>query len=227
MNKPLVLIIEDDPDVRSALGGALTLDFAVEATATGGAGLAAAKARTPALVLVDLGLPDLGGSELVAALRRVVAAPIIVISARHQETEKVAALDAGADDYLTKPFGNGELLARARAHLRRRTSASALDASEFSFGDVTIAFDARSVRRSGALVHLTPIEFKLLSILVANPDRVLTHAELLRQAWGLAYQDRPHYLRIHMAHLRQKLEATPTQPRHFVTETGVGYRFLR
>lgn len=227
MNKPQVLVIEDDPDVRSALSGTLAADFAVESTATGGAGLAAAQLRTPALILVDLGLPDIGGSELVAALRGAVAAPIIVISARHQETEKVAALDAGADDYLTKPFGNGELLARLRAHLRRRSSAPVPGASEFTFGDVTIDFDAKSVRRAGSMVHLTPIEFKLLSILVANPDRVLTHSELLRQAWGLAYQDRPHYLRIHMAHLRQKLEATPTQPRHFVTETGVGYRFLR
>ena len=227
MNKPRILVIEDDPDVRAALSGALAADFAVEAAPTGGAGLAAARAHMPAVILVDLGLPDVGGSELVAALRRTGSVPIIVVSARHQETEKIAALDAGADDYLTKPFGTGELLARVRAHLRRQAGAAAPAGSEFAFGDVTVDFGARSVKRAGCLVHLTPIEFKLLSIMVANTGRVLTHSELLRLAWGTAYQDRPHYLRIHMAHLRQKLEATPTQPRHFVTETGVGYRFLR
>jgi two-component system KDP operon response regulator KdpE len=227
MNKPHVLIIEDDSDVRAALSGALAGDFYVEAAATGQEGVAAVRAREPGIVMVDLGLPDGGGSELVAALRGLCAAPIIVISARHQETEKIAALDAGADDYLTKPFGTGELLARLRVHLRRQAGVAAKQASEFTFGDVTVDFDARSVSRGGSLVHLTPIEFKLLSILIANSGRVLTHSELLRQAWGVAYQDRPHYLRIHMAHLRQKLEESSTQPRHFLTETGVGYRFMR
>ncbi len=227
MNKPHVLIIEDDSDVRAALSGALAADFDVEAAATGQAGMAAVRTRVPAVIMVDLGLPDGGGSELVAALREVCVAPIIVISARHQEAEKIAALDAGADDYLTKPFGTGELLARLRVHLRRQQGAASKPGSEYTFGDVTVDFDARSVSRSGTLVHLTPIEFKLLSILIANAGRVLTHSELLRQAWGVAYQDRPHYLRIHMAHLRQKLEESSTQPRHFLTETGVGYRFLR
>jgi two-component system KDP operon response regulator KdpE len=227
MNKPHLLIIEDDPDVRTALCGTLAADFDVEAAATGQCGLSAVCRRVPAVIMVDLGLPDGGGSGLVAALRGACAAPIIVISARHQETEKIAALDAGADDYLTKPFGTGELLARVRAHLRRQAGTSSATASAYTFGQVSIDLDARSVSRAGALVHLTPIEFKLLSILVANAGRVLTHSELLRQAWGMAYQDRPHYLRIHMAHLRQKLEEEPTQPRHFLTETGVGYRFLR
>lgn len=227
MNKPQILIIEDDPDVRAALCGMLAADFEVAAAATGRAGIAAMRARVPAIILVDLGLPDIGGSELVAALRSACAAPIFVVSARHHETEKIAALDAGADDYLTKPFGTGELLARVRAHLRRQAGTSQAAGEAYSFGDVTIDFGAKAVHRAGMLVHLTPIEFKLLSILVANAGRVLTHAELLRQAWGVAYQDRPHYLRIHMAHLRQKLEESPTQPRHFLTETGVGYRFLR
>lgn len=226
MDKPHVLIIEDDPDVRSALCGMLEGDFEVAAASTGQSGMAAVRGRVPAIILADLGLPDGGGSELVAALRAACAAPIIVISARHQETEKIAALDAGADDYLTKPFGTGELLARVRAHLRRQGGTPSAAASEYAFGEVTIDFDAKSVRRSGRLVHLTPIEFKLLSIMAANAGRVLTHSELLRQAWGMAYQDRPHYLRIHMAHLRQKLEESPTQPRHFLTETGVGYRFV-
>ncbi len=227
MNKPLVLIIEDDPDVRAALCGMLGADFVVEAVATGRAGIAAMRANVPAIILVDLGLPDIGGSEVVAALRGTCTAPIIVVSARHQETEKIAALDAGADDYLTKPFGIGELLARVRAHLRRQAGTLLASNEEYSFGDVTVDFAAKSVHRSGTLVHLTPIEFKLLAILVANAGRVLTHAELLRQAWGVAYQDRPHYLRIHMAHLRQKLEESSTQPRHLLTETGVGYRFMR
>lgn len=227
MNKPHVLIIEDDSDVRAALSGALAADFDVEAAATGQSGVAAVHARPPALIMVDLGLPDGGGSALVAALRAICAAPIIVISARHQEAEKIAALDAGADDYLTKPFGTGELQARMRVHLRRQGAVSSKPASEYTFGEITVDFDARSVCRAGNLVHLTPIEFKLLSILIANAGRVLTHSELLRQAWGVAYQDRPHYLRIHMAHLRHKLEESPTQPRHFLTETGVGYRFLR
>lgn len=228
MNKPRLLIIEDDPDVRAALCGMLAADFEVEAAATGKSGMAALAARVPAIVMVDLGLPDGGGSELVAALRGACAASIIVVSARHQEAEKIAALDAGADDYLTKPFGTGELLARVRAHLRRQAgSLSAASKEEYTFGEMTIDLDTRSVRRAGNLVHLTPTEFKLLSVMIANAGRVLTHSELLRQVWGMAYQDRPHYLRIHMAHLRQKLEASPTQPRHFLTETGVGYRFLR
>ena len=157
--------------------------------------------------------------------------PIIVLSARIDETDKIAALDAGADDYLTKPFGIGELLARVRANLRRPRAASADGAGHesdpvFRFGEVEVDRRSRLVRRAGAEVHLTPIEYRLLSVLVANAGRVLTHRQLLREVWGPAHAEQSHYLRIYMGHLRQKLEADPAQPRHLLTETAVGYRLL-
>ena len=158
--------------------------------------------------------------------------PIIVLSARSDERDKIAALDAGADDYLTKPFGVGELLARVRANLRRQRTAvgngSALEDADpvFRFGEVDVDRQARIVRRSGAEVHLTPIEYRLLSVLMANAGRVLTHRQLLREVWGPSHAEQSHYLRIYMGHLRQKLEIDPTQPKHLLTETAVGYRLL-
>jgi two-component system KDP operon response regulator KdpE len=151
--------------------------------------------------------------------------PVIVLSARVDEADKIAALDAGADDYLTKPFGTGELLARVRANMRRPRTGAAADAV-LRFGEVEIDRVARIVRRAGAEVHLTPIEYRLLGALAAQPGRVLTHRQLLQQVWGPAQADQNHYLRIHMGHLRRKLEADPAQPAHLLTETGVGYRLL-
>jgi two-component system KDP operon response regulator KdpE len=159
--------------------------------------------------------------------------PIIVLSARVDEADKIAALDAGADDYLTKPFGVGELLARVRANLRRpRAAATAGSLAEdtdpvFRFGEIEVDRQARIVRRSGAEVHLTPIEYRLLTLLIANVGRVLTHRQLLREVWGPSHAEQSHYLRIYMGHLRQKLEVDPAQPRHLLTETAVGYRLLR
>jgi two-component system KDP operon response regulator KdpE len=152
--------------------------------------------------------------------------PIIVLSARTQEEEKVAALDAGADDYLTKPFGVSELMARIRAHLRRRNQAQASETPVVAFGDVSVDLVLRRVVKNGENVHLTPIEYRLLSTLVRHAGRVLTHRQLLVEVWGPSHVESPHYLRIYMAHLRQKLERDPAQPEHIVTETGVGYRLV-
>jgi two-component system KDP operon response regulator KdpE len=157
------------------------------------------------------------------------AVPIVVLSARADEADKIAALDAGADDYLTKPFGVGELLARVRANLRRPRAANPDGSAEeplFSFGEVVVDRQARLVRRGGVEVHLTPLEYRLLTVLVSNAGRVLTHRQLLREVWGPSHDGQSHYLRIYMGHLRQKLEADPAQPRHLLTETAVGYRLL-
>jgi two-component system KDP operon response regulator KdpE len=226
MSSSPVLIIEDDQPIRlflrTTLSGALLAS--VEAS-TGASGLAQARAVPPSLILLDLGLPDVDGIDLIAQIRAFCQAPIIVVSARLQEYEKVAALDAGADDYLTKPFGTEELLARVRAHLRRQAGAPRAQAqTPFSFGHITVNASCRLVTRAGAEVHLTPLEYKLLSVLVEHAGKVLTHGRLLQQAWGPGYVERIHYLRIHMAHLRRKLETDPAQPQHLLTETGVGYR---
>ncbi len=227
MDKHSILIIEDDADVRHMLAGALAeAGYAVHQAVNGRDGLHLASVRSPVLILLDLGLPDIDGGALIAQLRKVSAAPIVVVSARHHEAEKVAALDNGADDYLSKPFGVPELLARVRAHIRRvQPDGPAPFSGPVAFGDVRVDLAARVVTRAGQIVHLTPTEFKLLATLIGNADRVMTHAELLKQTWGAAYHGRAHYVRLHMAHLRQKLEVSPTQPAHFITETGVGYRF--
>jgi len=180
--------------------------------------------RKPDLVVLDLGLPDGDGIELIRDVRGWSAIPIIVLSARTDEAQKVAALDAGADDYLVKPFGVAELLARVRVALRRRAR-GADDSPVVRFGTVAVDLPARRVTRDGADVHLTQLEFRLLSALVVHPGKVQTHRALLRDVWGPAYVDHSHYLRIYMGHLRQKLEADAAQPRHLLTETGVGYRF--
>lgn len=226
MNNAAILVIEDDMHIRLVLRTTLEgAGLAVAEAHNGASGLAQARAAAPALMLVDLGLPDIDGVELITRIRGFCPAPIIVVSARHQEAEKVAALNAGADDFLTKPFGVAELVARVRAHLRRLAlPAQAGQDGNFSFGDIVVHADDRLVTRAGEDVHLTPLEFKLLSVLVANAGKVLTHTRLLQQAWGPGYVERIHYLRIHMAHLRRKLEADPAQPRHLLTETGVGYR---
>lgn len=225
-NESTILVIEDDTDIRRMLVSAMAgQGYRVQEAARGQDGLRRLPECEPVLLLVDLGLPDMDGGELVRQLRAQTAAPIIVVSARQMEAEKVAALDAGADDFVTKPFGMPELQARVRAHLRRRGSEQADPVTMVAFGDVVLDLQRHTVERDGQPVHLTPTEFKLLETLATSEGKVLTHRELLRRVWGVGYLERTHYLRIHMAHLRGKLEDYPTQPRHFLTETGIGYRF--
>ena len=234
MPTPVAIVIEDEPQIRRFVRGALEAEgWQVFEASTAQQGLTEAGTRKPDLLVLDLGLPDRDGLEVIRDVRAWSAVPIIVLSARIDEVNKIAALDAGADDYLTKPFGVGELLARVRANLRRpRSSASdgttADEATKvFRFGEVEVDRLARVVRRSGEEVHLTPIEYRLLSVLIANVGRVLTHRQLLREVWGPSHAEQSHYLRIYMGHLRQKLEHDPAQPLHLLTETAVGYRLLR
>jgi len=228
MADPVALIIEDEPQIRRFVRAALEAEgWQVHEAGTQQRGLIEAGTRKPDLLVLDLGLPDGDGMDLIRDVRQWSSVPIIVLSARADEGDKVAALDAGADDYLTKPFGVGELLARVRANLRRPRPVPAEGAeSVLRFGDVEVDARARLVRRAGAEVHLTPIEYRLLSVLIANAGRVLTHRQLLREVWGPSHAEQSHYLRIYMGHLRQKLEADPAQPRHLLTETGVGYRLV-
>ena len=223
---PVAVLIEDEPQIRRFVRAALEAEgWQVFEADTAQRGLTEAGTRKPDLLVLDLGLPDDDGLDVLGWS----AVPIVVLSARSDEADKIAALDAGADDYLTKPFGVGELLARVRANLRRPRAASAdgkADESLFSFGDVVVDRKARLVRRAGVEVHLTPTEYRLLLVLVANVGRVLTHRQLLREVWGPSHADQSHYLRIYMGHLRQKLESDPAQPQHLLTETAVGYRLV-
>lgn len=229
---PVAIVIEDEPQIRRFVRAALEAEgWQVHEAATQREGLAAAGTRQPDLLVLDLGLPDGDGLALIRDVRGWSSVPIIVLSARVDEADKIAALDAGADDYLTKPFGTGELLARVRANLRRQRSAhgpAEAAAQVFRFGEgagaVELDHGARLVRRGGVEVHLTPIEYRLLCVLVANAGRVLTQRQLLREVWGPAHATQSHYLRVYMGHLRQKLEVDPAQPRHLLTETAVGYR---
>ncbi|TRZ99823.1 MAG: two-component system response regulator KdpE [Rhodocyclaceae bacterium] len=225
-NAPRVVVIEDEKQIRRFVRAALEDEGChVYEAGTAAQGLIEAGTRKPDLVILDLGLPDRDGVEVVRDLRGWTGIPIIILSARTTEDEKILALDAGADDYLTKPFGVGELLARVRASLRRKYSNADEASPTFNFGEVTIDLSRRSVERNGETLHLTPIEYRLLGILLANAGKVLTHRHLLREVWGPAAVESNHYLRIYVGHLRQKLEADPTQPKHILTETGVGYRF--
>jgi two-component system, OmpR family, KDP operon response regulator KdpE len=227
MPNPVVIVIEDEPQIRRFVRSALEAEgWQVHEADTVKKGLTEAGTRKPDLLVLDLGLPDGDGLELIRDVRGWSTVPIIVLSARVDESDKIAALDAGADDYLTKPFGVGELLARMRANLRRPRAAADEAEPLFRFGEVEVDRQARLVRRAGSEVHLTPIEYRLLSVLVANAGRVLTHRQLLREVWGPSHAEQSHYLRIYMGHLRQKLEIDPTQPRHLLTETAVGYRLL-
>ncbi len=235
MPSPTVVVIEDEPQIRRFVRQALEAEgWQVHEADSAKKGLTEAGTRKPDLLVLDLGLPDGDGLDVIRDVRGWSSVPIIVLSARADEADKIAALDAGADDYLTKPFGVGELLARVRANLRRPRSAAGGGTSEaafdespvFTFGDVAVDRQARLVRRSGTEVHLTPIEYRLLTVLIANAGRVLTHRQLLREVWGPSHAGQSHYLRIYMGHLRQKLEADPTQPRHLLTETAVGYRLI-
>lgn len=223
---PVALLVEDDRQirrfVRSALEGEGWRVFEAETLRQG---LVDAGTRKPDLVVVDLGLPDGDGVDLIRELRGWSQVPVIVLSARSDENDKVRALDAGADDYIEKPFGVAELLARVRANLRRpRAAADGEAGAALSFGDVEIDLATRTVTKAGGKVHLTPIEYRLLGVLVANAGRVLTHRHLLREVWGPSHVEHNHYLRVFMANLRHKLESDPAQPTMLLTETGVGYR---
>jgi two-component system KDP operon response regulator KdpE len=223
---PVALLVEDERQIRRFVRTAMQSEgwHVVEAE-TLRQGLIDAGTRKPDLVILDLGLPDGDGVDFIRDFRGWSSVPVIVLSARVDESDKIEALDAGADDYLAKPFGIGELLARVRAALRRRNAAPGAGNALFRFGDVEVDQANRVVRKAGADVHLTPIEYRLLSLLIANAGKVLTHRHLLREVWGPSFVESNHYVRIYVGHLRQKLEADPAQPRHLVTETGVGYRF--
>jgi two-component system KDP operon response regulator KdpE len=222
---PVVVAIEDDPQIRRFLRTGLeSHGFQVHEAETGAQGVAEAANRRPDLVILDLGLPDLDGVEVVKKIREWSALPVIVLSARASETDKVAALDAGADDYLTKPFSLGELLARIRVALRHSQGAAQEKGGVFSVADLKVDLAQRRVHVDGREVHLTPIEYRLLSVLVKHAGKVLTHRQLLKEVWGPGYVERSHYLRVHMASLRHKLEADPARPRFLLTEVGVGYR---
>jgi two-component system, OmpR family, KDP operon response regulator KdpE len=222
-----VLVVEDEAEIRRFIRLSLQAESLDVAEADGvQRGLIEAGTRRPDLVVLDLGLPDGDGIDFIRGLRTWSAIPIIVLSARTTESDKIAALDAGADDYLVKPFGTGELLARVRAQLRRHPRADAEVAGVLEFGDVRIDLVRRTVERAGAALHLTPIEYRLLTHLASHPNRVLTHPQLLRAVWGPSHSEDTHYVRIYMGHLRAKLEADPSQPQHLITELGVGYRFV-
>lgn len=188
-------------------------------------GLLEAATRKPDAIILDLGLPDGDGLDFIRDLRQWSQTPIIVLSARAEEQDKIAALDAGADDYLSKPFGIGELQARLRVVLRRHGSSSQSDPL-VTFSDVRVDLAARRIQRGEEEIHLTPIEFRLLAVLIGHHGKVLTQRQLLREVWGPNAVEHSHYLRIYMGHLRQKLENDPARPRHFITETGIGYRFM-
>jgi len=224
---PVILIIEDEPQIRRFVRTALEAQrWQVVESGTVADGLLQAGTRHPNLIILDLGLPDGDGVGYLRELRTWSHVPVIILSARADELDKIAALDAGADDYLTKPFSAGELMARVRAGLRRGQNSPDAAASVFEFGDVSVDFSKRRVQKAGAVVHLTPIEYRLLGVLIASPGRVLTHRSLLREVWGPSHSEHTHYLRVYMGQLRQKLEDDAAQPKFIVTETGVGYRLL-
>ncbi|OAI10360.1 DNA-binding response regulator [Methylomonas lenta] len=224
---PVIIVIEDDPAIRKFLRTSLsTQDFTVFEAETGKQGIVEAGMRKPDLLILDLGLPDMDGVEVIKAVRAWSGIPIIVLSARNHEQHKIDALDLGADDYLTKPFGFGELLARIRVALRHANRTSENPQGElFTTDNLHIDLLNRLVSVDGQEVRLTPIQFRLLSVLVKNVGKVMTHQQILREVWGPSYQENAHYLRIYMSQLRQKLEQNPTQPRYLLTESGVGYRF--
>lgn len=220
-----LLVVEDEPHIRRFVSHALAEEgYTVTESITIHQALEYLKEKRIDLLVLDLGLPDGDGLELIQQLRIWSKLPILVLSARTQDQDKIKALDVGADDYLTKPFSIGELLARVRALLRRSQDQTNTSTS-FQFGEVLVDLQQRKVMRNNELIHLTPIEFQLLSLFLLNSDRVLTQRYLLRELWGSTYIENNHYLRIYVRHLRQKLEKDPSQPRHFITETGVGYRF--
>ena len=220
-----ILVIEDEPQIRRFLRTTLeATGYRVIEADSGARGVIEAGNHKPDLVLVDLGLPDMDGVEVISAIRAWSPMPIIVLSARNEEAQKIAALDAGADDFVTKPFGVGELGARLRVALRHAGGSAQVQGQPLKLGEIEIDLEKREVRAAGREIHLTPIEFRLLGVLARHAGRVLTHRQLLREVWGPTYIEQSHYLRIYMKQLRDKLEPEPSRPRFFITETGVGYR---
>lgn len=228
MTKPCatLLIVEDEFDIRKFLRVSLAAEgYKVVESATARRGVIDAATHKPDLAIIDLGLPDFEGTDVIRQIRQWSPMPIIVLSARTQEGTKISAFDAGADDYVTKPFGVGELIARVRVALRR-TVPTSTENHKITLGDVTINMEARTAMRDGKPVHLTPIEFRIVACLAKNPGKVVTHRQLLTEVWGPTHASDTHYLRIYLKQIRDKLEADPVQPRYFVTETGIGYRLL-
>jgi two-component system KDP operon response regulator KdpE len=220
-----ILLVEDEPDIRRFLRSTLAAEgYRVIESPTASRGAIDAGTHKPDLAIVDLALPDYDGRELIRDIRKWSSMPIVVLSARHQERTKIEALDAGADDYITKPFGVGELLARVRAALRHATRSPA--GEMLVLGSAEVDLQKRRAWRDGVEVHLTPIEFRLLAHLAKHLGMVVTHRQMLAEVWGPSYVEQTHYLRIYMKQLRDKLEADPLRPRHFLTETGVGYRLV-
>jgi two-component system KDP operon response regulator KdpE len=224
---PIALLVEDEPQIRRFVRASMEAEgWQVFEAETMKRGLIEAGTRKPNLIILDLGLPDGDGMELIRDVREWSAVPIIVLSARVNEAEKIKALDAGADDYLTKPFGSGELLARVRATLRRQRAPSNNANGLIQFGDVEVNMRERIITKAGNIVHLTPTEYRLLTVLLNNAGRVVTNPQLLREVWGPSHSESGHYLRVYMGHLRQKLEDDPAQPTFLQTETAVGYRLV-
>ncbi len=226
MPDPVVVLIEDEPQIRRFLRATLTgQGYRLFEATTGADGLVEVGSRQPDVVIVDLGLPDVDGIDVIRRLREWTAVPIVVLSARGQERDKVTALDAGADDYVSKPFGASELLARIRVALRHTAGAShEADDATFTIGELRMDLLHRQVFVGDREVRLTPIEYKLLATLVRHAGKVVTHQQLLREVWGPTHTDQAHYVRVYMAHLRHKLEAEPARPQYLLTEPGVGYR---
>jgi two-component system KDP operon response regulator KdpE len=225
MPEPVVVLIEDEPQIRRFLRATLSGEgYRLFEVSTGADALVEVAQRQPDVVVLDLGLPDMDGLEVIRRLREWSAVPIIVLSARGQERDKVTALDAGADDYVSKPFSAGELLARLRVALRHAAGAAQEDSAAFTVGELQVDLLRRHVLVGGVEVKLTPIEYKLLTTLVRHAGRVVTHPQLLREVWGPRHDDQAHYVRVYMAHLRHKLEKEPARPRYLLTEPGVGYR---
>jgi two-component system KDP operon response regulator KdpE len=226
MSAPVVLVVDDEPPMRRALATNLRArGYAVETAATGEEALLAAARIHPDLIVLDLGLPGIDGIEVIEGIRGWNPVPIVVLSARGAEAAKVAALDAGADDYVTKPFGMAELLARVRASLRRGATAADGDGPVIETDDFTVDLATKRVQRDGDEVHLTPTEWHVVEVLVRNAGKLVTQRQLLHEVWGPAYDRETNYLRLYLARIRRKLEPTPSQPRYFRTEPGMGYRF--
>ncbi len=222
-----VLIIEDEPQIRRFIRPAVaSAGYKLVEADSGKEGLLEATQHNPDVIILDLGLPDMDGLEVIRRLRDWCHRPIVILSARGQENDKVNALDAGADDYVQKPFSVGELMARIRVALRRAAGAAGdSESAVINAGDLTIDLARREVRRGDQLVHLTPLEYKLLAALVKHAGLVLTQQQLLKEVWGPGHAEESHYLRLFVHQLRHKLEANPSRPRHLITESGVGYRF--